>query len=85
MTPHPPISSTSHTYTVGRSQGVIYPPSVGPAPSAPQLAALYDAAAARIARLERELLEARAIAEDLLEKNAKQAVEIVRLKQSTQC
>ena len=55
MTPHPPISSTSHTYTVGRSQGVIYPPSVGPAPSAPQLAALYDAAARRIARLEAAL------------------------------
>jgi hypothetical protein len=55
MTPHPPISSTSHTYTVGRSEGVVYPRDFPPAPTAIHLAALYDAAAQRIARLEAAL------------------------------
>jgi len=45
------MSTTSHTYTVGRSEGVLYPPSVGPAPTAIQLAALYDQQAQRIAQL----------------------------------
>ena len=49
------MNTTSHTYTVGRSEGVIYPPGVGPAPTAIQLAELYDKAAQRIAKLERAL------------------------------
>jgi hypothetical protein len=48
-------TTTSHTYTVGRSEGVIYPPGVGPAPTAIQLAELYDKAAKRIEKLERAL------------------------------
>jgi len=46
------MKTTSHTYTVGRSEGVLYPPSVGPAPNAIQLAELYDKAAKRIQKLE---------------------------------
>jgi hypothetical protein len=49
------MNTTSHTYTVGRSEGVIYPPGIGPAPTAIQLAELYDKAAQRIAKLERAL------------------------------
>ena len=49
------MSTTSHTYTVGRSEGVIYPPDFPSAPTAIQLAELYDKAAQRIAKLERAL------------------------------
>jgi hypothetical protein len=45
-------TTTSHTYTVGRTEGVLYPPGVGPAPTAIQLAELYDKAAKRIEKLE---------------------------------
>jgi hypothetical protein len=55
MTPHPPISSTSHTYTVGRSEGIVYPRDFPSAPTVPQFAALYDQAARRIAQLEAAL------------------------------
>jgi len=48
-------TTTSHTYTVGRSEGVIYPPDFPIAPTVPQLAALYDKAAQRIAQLEHRL------------------------------
>jgi len=65
MTPHPPISSTSHTYTVGRSEGVLYPSASGPAPTAIQLAELYDKAAQRIAQLEATLRDWIACAERL--------------------
>jgi len=50
-----PMKTESHTYTVGRSEGVVYPPHVGPAPNAIQLAELYDKAAQRIAALEHRL------------------------------
>ncbi len=49
------MKTTSITYTVGRSEGVLYPPAVGPAPTAIQLAELYDKAAKRIALLEAAL------------------------------
>ncbi len=52
-------TTTSHTYTVGRSEGVIYPPDFPTAPTVPQLAALYDKAAQRIAQLESALRNAR--------------------------
>lgn len=46
------MSTTPATYTVGRSEGVVYPSHVGPAPTAPQLAELYDQQASRVAALE---------------------------------
>lgn len=49
------MKTTTHTYTVGRTEGVVYPPSVGPAPTAIQLAELYDKAACRIEKLEHAL------------------------------
>jgi hypothetical protein len=45
----------THTYTVGRSEGIVYPRDFPHAPTAPQLAALYDQQAQRIARLEAAL------------------------------
>lgn len=48
-------TTTSHTYTVGRSEGVIYPPDFPTAPTVPQLATLYDQQAQRIAKLEKAL------------------------------
>jgi hypothetical protein len=49
------MKTTSITYTVGRSEGVVYPRDFPSAPSVPQLATLYDAAARRIAQLEAAL------------------------------
>jgi len=49
------MTTTSHTYTVGRSEGIVYPRDFPAAPTVPQLAVLYDAAAARIAKLEAAL------------------------------
>jgi hypothetical protein len=45
----------SHTYTVGRSEGVVYPKDFPYAPTVPHLAELYDKAAKRIKRLEEAL------------------------------
>jgi hypothetical protein len=45
----------SHTYTVGRSEGIVYPRDFPYAPTVPQFAALYDQAARRIAQLEAAL------------------------------
>jgi hypothetical protein len=59
------MKTTSITYTVGRSEGVVYPPAVGPAPTAIQLAELYDKAAKRIAQLEATLRDWIACAERL--------------------
>lgn len=47
----------SHTYTVGRSEGVVYPRGFPCAPSVPQMAELYDKAAQRIKQLEAALRE----------------------------
>jgi len=49
------MSTTSHTYTVGRSEGIVYPRDFPYAPTVPQLAALYDQQAQRIAKLEAAL------------------------------
>jgi len=49
------MNTTSHTYTVGRAGFTPYgkyPLEVGPAPTAIQLAELYDKAAKRIEKLE---------------------------------
>ena len=53
--PFTPMSTTSATYTVGRSEGVVYPPGFPYAPTVPQLAELYDQQARRVAALEEQV------------------------------
>jgi hypothetical protein len=53
MSDNPTIRVASEQYTVGRSEGVVYPPDF----TLPRLAALYDESAARIAQLEAALRE----------------------------
>jgi hypothetical protein len=62
------MNPTSETYTVGAihfEPWVRWPASLGPAPTAPQLAELYDRAAQRIAHLEAEITRLRSQILDL--------------------
>lgn len=52
---NPSMKTTIHTYTVGRSEGVVYPRNFPSAATAIHLAELYDKAAKRIRLLEKAL------------------------------